>query len=350
MAVHFVYRCHYGNPSEKHIRHFEADSALDWFRSIWKPIAETDTPPYRAYEHARELLGTNVYSFSSLFEKIAEHGWPPPKSMRELASRVEASLYVDEMKSGPHHVQVYTDDDDLEMVIYIFDDHYAVANPARAAFLLHDGWQLPDGAGPGGFGTKEPTRLLSRDRKGTGTTYLVFLAFYASDNIDGLSGADRIEGVRLPDLPRHLLTVEANDDEWPREMPDIRRALLRPPRGTPVIERSWTAMLGALPTDMITWGAYSDWLRDRGDLPAGPYLLERAFRAAPPGHDGRNRQKKYDLIHAGEHIVQACKHVDTWRRGARNYHQWIFFDDVWASAHPELANSILRFAARWDVL
>ena len=32
------------------------------------------------------------------------------------------------------------------------------------------------------------------------------------------------------------------------------------------------------------------------------------------------------------------------------YHQWVFFDDLWAGAHPELANSVLRFAARWDVL
>jgi hypothetical protein len=32
------------------------------------------------------------------------------------------------------------------------------------------------------------------------------------------------------------------------------------------------------------------------------------------------------------------------------YHQWYLFDDLWASAHPDLANAILRYASRWDVL
>src|SRR5262249_37861150 len=183
------------------------------------PIPTSDRPPYRAHEHAQKLLGCNVYSFDGLFEAIAAQGWPPPKSMRELAGHLEDALYVNEMKSGPHHVQICTDDDELEMVIYLFDDHYAAANPARAAFLLHDGWQLPAGAGAGGFRTSEKTRLISRDRKGTGTTYLAILAFYASDNIDGLSGAERIDGVRLPDLPPHLLTVQPDTDTRPRHPP-----------------------------------------------------------------------------------------------------------------------------------
>jgi uncharacterized protein (TIGR02996 family) len=253
------------------------------------------------------------------------------------------------MKSGPHHVQVYTDDDDLEMVIYIFDDHYIAAHPGRAAFLLHDGWQLPDGAGQGGFRTREPTRLLSRDRQGTGTTYLAILAFYASDHIENLSGADRIEGVRLPDLARHLLEVDVEGDEWPREMPALRRELLRVPKSA-AQERGFLAKIKERPADEVTWGAFSDWLRDRGSLPAGPYLMERAFRAAPPGLTLANRRKREDLVHVGEHLAQACKHVRTGSRRVKEYHQWIFFDDVWASAHTELANGLLRFAARWDVL
>ena len=32
------------------------------------------------------------------------------------------------------------------------------------------------------------------------------------------------------------------------------------------------------------------------------------------------------------------------------YHQWIFFDDQWAAAHPDLANSLLRYTRCWDML
>ncbi|HUR53991.1 MAG TPA: hypothetical protein VMZ71_07660, partial [Gemmataceae bacterium] len=226
MAVHFVYRCHYGNPSEKWVRHFDADTVLDWFRSIWQPIPESDKPPYVAHEHAKKLLGRDVYSFGSLFTKIAEEEWPPPKTMRKLAEHLEEALYVNELKFGPHHVEIYTDDDELEMVIHIFDDHCAKSKPERTAFLRHDDWQLPDGAGSGKFKAKEDTRLLARDPKGTGTTYLAMLTFYASDNIDGLSGADRIDGLRLPDLPRFLLSTKPDVRKWPRELINIRGELL----------------------------------------------------------------------------------------------------------------------------
>jgi hypothetical protein len=32
------------------------------------------------------------------------------------------------------------------------------------------------------------------------------------------------------------------------------------------------------------------------------------------------------------------------------YHQWIVFDDLWASAHSDLANGLLAWASGWDVL
>jgi hypothetical protein len=51
---------------------------------------------------------------------------------------------------------------------------------------------------------------------------------------------------------------------------------------------------------------------------------------------------------ASEHLVQAC--VDGSGTADPYYGQWYFFDDVWASAQPDLANALLRFASRWDVL
>ncbi len=53
------------------------------------------------------------------------------------------------------------------------------------------------------------------------------------------------------------------------------------------------------------------------------------------------------LINAGDHIVQICVFVG-WGGGV--YHQWIIVDDLWASGHPDLADGLLRYAERWDVL
>ncbi len=44
-----------------------------------------------------------------------------------------------------------------------------------------------------------------------------------------------------------------------------------------------------------------------------------------------------------------CLHVARWDKEDL-YHQWYFFDDLWAAAHPDLANALLRYASRWDVL
>jgi hypothetical protein len=56
------------------------------------------------------------------------------------------------------------------------------------------------------------------------------------------------------------------------------------------------------------------------------------------------KTKSESLVHVGEHIAQLCYN----NRGY--YQQWIFFDDLWASAHRDLANSLLRYVHRWDVL
>ena len=59
------------------------------------------------------------------------------------------------------------------------------------------------------------------------------------------------------------------------------------------------------------------------------------------------------LVHVEDHVAQLSLHVNIWKlpRTERHvYHQWILFDDLWASVHPDLANAILRFVRRWDVL
>jgi uncharacterized protein (TIGR02996 family) len=348
MTVHFVYRCHYNNPSEKHIRHFEADTVLDWFRSIWRPIPSGE----ESWAFVEGRIGCWVHSFGRLFVDVAEQHWPPPATMRQLVGYLESSLHVDEIKAGKNHVQIYTDDDDLEMVIHIFDDHYVAAHPERAAFLLHEDWQLPDGAGDGSFRSSAPTRLIARDRGGRGRTWLAILAYYASDNIDGLSGAERIDGVRLPDLARFLLSSEPDEDRWPRELIELRDRLGQLLSQGTGEEAAFLARIADDLADRLTWDVYSDWLQEHGQPRAGSHLLSQALRAAEPGFRRDTRDSRLDLQHVGEHLAQVCKHTHTSMHAFRGrlYHQWIFFDDLWASAHPHLAASLLRFAARWDVL
>src|SRR5262249_12808506 len=163
----------------------------------------------------------------------------------------------------------------------------------------------------------------------------------------------------------------------------FRQALLAAHEG----RKAWRAQ--AEPALM----AYTDWLQERQDRPPGLLFLEQALKALcrlPVAHldfydngpIGPARRRLDDALKNGEirsrtegtplraapddefptpklckvqvkeHVAQLCLNTEHWRsfHRAELYHQWIFFDDLWAAAHPVLANAILRYARYWDVL
>lgn len=358
MAVYFVYRSHYDNPGCKYVRRFDADTVLDWFRSVWKPIPDTNQPPYPSVEYADRLIGRHVYSFARLFEQIAEHGWPPPRTMRELAGRLNESIYGNEVMSGPHHVQALTDDDELEMAIYVFDDHYAEKHPDRAAFLVREDWRLPDGAAESGF--RSPKVPKARELvSGEGCTYFVHLAAYDSGSLSDLpdySMHGRVDGVRLPDFPRYLFAMEslarteAGREGLDRELLQLLGGLTRYADKARGDEKAFLTGLRTNPDDSAAWSAYSDWLEERGRSPG--HVLRQTLVGYEPeaGCSKEGRKPRKDQANVQAHVAQVCKHIDHWDFAGDVYHHLILFDDLWAAAHPDLANSILRFASDWDVL
>jgi uncharacterized protein (TIGR02996 family) len=359
MTVYFVYRSHYQNPGCKHVRTFDAETVLDWFGSIWKPIPAVNQHAKRtdpACDYAEKLIGRRVYSFGSLFTHIAERNWGPPKNGTDLYAYLEEALYVNEMNDGPHHVEILTDDDELEMAIYIFDDYYARKYPDRAAFLMRQEWRLPDGAGPAPFKPKTRTPKLKRRGQWEGSTYLTFLTYCDSGSLSDLKdcqdGHLRIDGVRLPDLPRYLLAVTPEEAEkWQSgELRELRDALRKAADTGKGYEKGFLSEIEAYPADDAAWAAYSDWLQERGQLPAGQHLLEQALRRANPTHSQNTRDRAKDQVLVQSRVAQACLHTARWNRAGDLYHHWALFDDLWASAHADLANSLLRFASRWDVL
>jgi uncharacterized protein (TIGR02996 family) len=352
MAVYFVYRSHYDNPGAFHVKTFAADTVLDWFRSIWKGV-----PEGAATAHAKKLIGRHVYNFRGLFAKIHENGWPPPKTMKQIFDRLAESLYVSEMKSGANHIQILTDDDELEMAIYVFDDHYAAKHPERCAFLMRDDWVLPDGGAHGAF--KPPCRERAQKSRvaGEGRTYF---AHFAAEDSGSLSDLDMrgygqfgvVPNVRVPDFARHLLALnELEPHVYRKEINMAFFELLSGPdpavKAAKGREPAFLKAVAANPDDLVCWGAYSDWLLENGQ----PTLLERILKkyGAESGSIQKTRNPKKDRVVVQMHVAQASKHVARW--GSEDlYHHFVFFDDLWANAHPHLAASLLRAAGRWDPL
>jgi hypothetical protein len=330
MSVYFVLRSHYEGPAGKYVRRFDDASVLDWFRAHWGDGS------------GRAAAGTHVYGFDSLFEAIGEYNIPPPASSAALGAQLDEHLYVEgELLYTPHAVQVLTDDDELELAYYVFDDAYLEHNPSKAAFLLHEGVDLPPSHHETGGTVAARTEAIAPAGGDPGTVYAAFLAYYDSSNLTDLEGAYRVDGVRLPGLGAHLAAVEALES-WPFEL-----RLLRARLGAP--DASLEAALGAcarfpvaavmnsIPTAELGVGD----LRAAAD---GINAIEVDPRFARSGHDPAK-----SIVRAERHVAQLCLHTDRW--GERDlYHRWILFDDLWAGAHPDLAAAILAYARQWDVL
>jgi uncharacterized protein (TIGR02996 family) len=347
MMVHFVYRNQQGPTGLQH-RQFPDATVLDWFARHWEAIPDWET----ANQRAKELLACRVYTFERLFEGIAEHGLRPPRSagrLREALSK--ARLYINEMRIGEHCVQVLTDDDETELAWYFVDDVYLAKHGKRAAYLLRDDWRLPAEAGEGGFRPAVKVTRLDKVR-GQGATYMVFHDFWDSGNLDDLEGGYRIDGIRLPELARWLA-----DNDVPRwgcclshDLPALKQGLLAKVEKARTEEEALLQALAEAPEDDGAWRALHDWLQDRGGKSAGAYLLERGLRGVTRMQVGNYTSWKFapdkSRVQVDEHVAVLCRHVNQWNA----YHQWYLFDDLWASAQPDLANAILRYAARWDVL
>lgn len=353
MAVYFVYRCHYGAPSEKHVRRFEYDTVLEWAQAVFRQL-----PNDEAYEYAEKLLGgLDVYSFGSMFRTDEDHPVREcPRTMEEVSAWF-SDMYDQGQENGPHHIQLLTDDE-REMAVYVFDDHYREANPGKADFLLLDGWELP--AGESDAPTPELPETSQYEEIGDGdedaAVYVISLFCEDSCNLSDLSPPGRIDCVRVPDLARYLL-LHPDEDALGYGLSEARDQLLLLTMEPTGEDAGFLDAIYTEPRELTHWAAYSDWLAERDLPPAGIHLLDRAFRDKRFSGGRKNRNPELDLAKATSHMAQVCKHQGRWPdepflwfSPRDTFVQFIFFDDRWAAAHPALAAGLITFASRWDVL
>jgi uncharacterized protein (TIGR02996 family) len=350
VAVYFVYRSdELSDPTARYLRRFEDRTILDWFRRHWRPIADYTT----AQKHVERLFGIEVCLFGEVFEAIHERGLPRPTTIEDVQAVLQASE-PGTICSEQHCIQVLVDADVGDSVYYFFDDVFVEQHPELTVYLLHD-WRLPDGLGSPRW--KSDQKAIEKQkptlrRKGEGRIYAstqahVDRVFYA--NLKP-SGVELIDGLRVPGLCRQLMVM--SEDEvigcWSYPFKSLRKALFTADLAANAEELAFVEALRAEPDEEVTWRAYADWLMERGQPGPGVRLMERAMsrmyglHGGSPGPYGiSGDDPTRNIVHVGEHFAQAC--ID-------GGGQWYVFDDLWGSAHPVLANALLRYLTRWDVL
>ncbi len=338
MSVYFVYRSHYEGPSGKHVRKLDGDSVLGWFRAVWKRAKRADDLP----EWVQGELGCGVYAFETIFEAARDESLPPPKSDEELEAYLTDHLSVEgEILFDPHAIQVFTDDDEIELAYVFFDDHFLREHPGRATYLLHEDWRLPITSGDRPYVPSIEAKAVDPPGPGAGTTYLAFLAFYDSMSLD-LDGPRRIDGVRMPDLAGYLRDAEP-DGDWPFELKLLRSQLPPDDSGGSAL-RIAMERVARFPVRQIG-GTIATSTFGLGTVEQATAELEGILKKLPPQKHGFDPSKA--RVSTADHIAQLCPHTG-WQD--EMYHQWFLFDDLWAGGHPDLAEGLLRYAKRWDVL
>ncbi|MFY1692705.1 hypothetical protein [Plantactinospora sp. WMMB782] len=349
-GVYFCYRSHYDGPLSKHVRHLPGVRVLDWFRQGW---AVEDPEQW-----VEDQLGVDVYGLDSVFEEAAVRQLAPPRDWRELHELLAEHLYLEgepetHLRVTEHSVRAYTDDDEVELAYFLLDDEVVAAEPERLAYLFQS-WPLPaevtvpDRPGAA-FVPVLPARPALPPAGGPGDSYAVLLTFYDGASI-ATTPPQVFPGVRLPGLAARLrdgLAASGEPDpDWPPEL-KVLAALVEPADESiePALRRA-NAWPGFQQTICEPWPD----LPDRTDSPGdgsggGDHDPVRARRAAFPAvRDDRHPERSMLLVSA--HLAQLAMHIDE----VFGYQQWFLFDDLWAASHPDLAQSLLRYASQWDPL
>lgn len=343
MPIWFAYRSPYDGPLSKHVKRLDgAETLLGWFRSIWRAIPDSK----KASAYTKKLLGTKVYCFASLFQRIAEDNLAAPATVAELHGILQNVFYLGggEYRGTDDTIQIATDDDDFGLAMYWFTDTFAQAHPERVAYLLHDDWQLPQTLGPGGFTPQPGLARVGTPGTGAGAVYVLQYDLCNYDEFDDRVPAEVVQGRRLADLVPWLLGLNEKEAGELSCTPlyclhGPLLALLGEGDG---LEASFRQALKDDPTDRATWNAYTDWLAEQ-ELPrAELYLLDLAAQREAGSEDESGEPPR---VQVGPHSLAIVL-----RRREKYFEQWYLFDDVWASGNENLANALLDAAARFNVL
>src|SRR5262249_47281295 len=187
------------------------------------------------------------------------------------------------------------------------------------------------------------TRAWKRKGDGEGRLYPVRLVASDSGNLSDLGDTlTRLDGVRLDGLCRYLLMApdEEGLDVGLEMVRGALQELLAKPTGK---DAGFLKAIRDAPADPLHWGAYSDWLHERDQPPAGLHLLDRALCRAAASGGRKNRDPKRDLTRVTPHLAQAAKHEGRWPdedflwfAPHDTFETWLFFDDRSAAAQPAL--------------
>ncbi len=368
MSVYGIYRSLYETPLGRRRVTFSDDTLLGWFQRHWGRVQALPPATELNFFGAAESLTESVfdgavYGFSQVWAAMKDGG-EAPSSNRALIDWLGGLSYPGgEIHAASHALQIVTDDDELELALLMFDDHFVRRHPERTAFVLFPDWALPTRvrSRTDRFVWRGPVNDLAPGGAGPGDVYLIFIVNRDGLWLSGLSGAYRIRGLRLPGLVRHLndeipalpSRADRHGRPWPDELALLRWMALQRGRRAKlrgVIEAADRERPGRIVRLMSSDRSRPEFLRGTpAQCRADWREVERRAKRAPKIPTVWKHVRRPSRIQTAPHFAQitftetACA-PDIDRPSYDLNAHWYLFDDLWAASHPQLARSLLWWA------
>ena len=316
MPTNFVLRSPY-LPSNRSIKRLDAETPLAWFQSIWPRLRSGEGVTSEA------LLGIEkLYGFEGFARKIREEELEAPSTPAGLQELLSMKWYSNNVECRDGFVQVESDDDDFEYAFWWLSDEVFLAEQDR--FACYAAEALPVDIGSGGFDPGFEVAALP-GAHAEGAVYCVFSTAWDSGNLTDMTGPAVVPGVRLPGFAAFLQTFSPADSH-PLEI-DWLAAIARHNPG-----------LG-LPELLLRLAEVPPYAVDKHwkEVHAGTVSEDTLRNSARWG--GRRQPPE---VLGDPHVAELSMYDEFC------WHAWFLFDELWASAHPALARSLLRFGMPFE--
>jgi len=385
--VYFICRSEYESPHGRRIIEFpDAPNLVDWFKKQWitrkeltkinPKIPRFKFDPWDWQNEIQELradaFGGSFYGFCDLFAPM--FGRPAPRNLSDIEDFIDSfkGNYSEgsiEMIDGA--IQASTNDDEIEIAWYLFDDTFVEQFPERTAFLLHKQLNVSELTNTKSWIPPVQTKVIADGDQAT------FCCFFSAQ--DGITIAD-IEGcyrvpTHLPELGSWLSKkiVKTKPEKYGTTEPDLPPDLILL-RAFALLEDNH-CFEGALRSFDSFNRKLSSWLprvlsgyqyhtKDPLFLATDPSLITEQLQALSreTQKSGEKGTSDYWVSTNGETYFQFsahfCQVVFSEISTAHNnpdevikyFKHWVFFDDLWASANQDLAESILKYGQGESIL
>lgn len=370
MSIHLVYRTPYREKNLKFHKKFSEDSLIEWFGSLWEYY---DKDADRFHSNVIKYIGSNIYGFTGPFyseidSKEFDEGLSnpiPPKTIQEIKEKIDNGYTIAIDVVNDEAIQVLTEDDELDSAYYIFTENYSENNPQITSFLIRNSWNLPEEySSDSKFEPLTEIRCkLNPENSSAATSFIVISNDWMSGgNLSSLeSKVIEVKGVRINNLMA-FLAKSVPDKGWNMDLLFMRSQFESGENSTKKTIINFSEIPEFYIQNHISLELYYNFdleqLRQENYLTGKDYLKSYYREVFKSTGIVKNRKAVPSKFQFSDHLIQSSIYTETWKGHPTfdigtdfpTYYHYIFFDDLWATENKDLANSILSYGMKWDVL